>query len=537
MIDRSNRTFISSVLFLDIVEYTRQPVAQQIRLKNQFNSLVSELIADIAESDRIILDTGDGAALSFLGDPEDALFVAVKLRDALREKQLQEFPDLHIRMGINLGPVKLLKDINGRPNLIGDGINVAQRVMSFAAPDQILVSRSFYEVVSCLSTEYSQLFNYQGTQKDKHVREHELYEIGFSDKPLPASPNLSSTQLVSRLNRDDLPPLPAGWDPAALEPIEAALTAYVGALAKGLVRVQAAKTKDPAALREALAAQIPSVDDRNAFLAKIAAAATGNGEAKTTATPNAEFVGKGEAAADTPGKASGRGDARPLETIAVPVLVRDPARPRRRLNPRIAAATGVAALVLVAALIIILANRPSSKSEATVATTAGSVPPVPVPSSEQTSVAGSITAPPTTAIPEPGSTSTPAPDNDTAKTEAPKAVKKAEKKPRNTPAPVVADTKPAPTPVPVAAAPKAPDKPVAPVVKPGTIVFQVNMQADLWVDGVKVGDSTSMKRYALAPGSHRVEVRHCGFPPQDFIRDINVVSEQNHPMEARCTSS
>src|SRR5271165_3278135 len=109
MIDRSNRTFISSVLFLDIVEYTRQPVAQQIRLKNQFNSLVSELIADIAESDRIILDTGDGAALSFLGDPEDALFVAVKLRDALREKQRQEFPDLHIRMGINLGPVKLLK--------------------------------------------------------------------------------------------------------------------------------------------------------------------------------------------------------------------------------------------------------------------------------------------------------------------------------------------------------------------------------------------------------------------------------------------
>jgi hypothetical protein len=43
-----------------------------------------------------------------------------------------------------------------------------------------------------------------------------------------------------------------------------------------------------------------------------------------------------------------------------------------------------------------------------------------------------------------------------------------------------------------------------------------------------------MKRYTLAPGSHRVEVRHCGFPPQDFIREFDVVSGQSYPMDARC---
>jgi hypothetical protein len=62
-------------------------------------------------------------------------------------------------------------------NIIGDGINVAQRVMSFADPGQLLVSRSFYEVVSCLSRDYMNLFRHEGSRTDKHVREHEVYSV------------------------------------------------------------------------------------------------------------------------------------------------------------------------------------------------------------------------------------------------------------------------------------------------------------------------------------------------------------------------
>ena len=82
MPERANRTFICSVLFLDIAEYSRKPVSEQIQLKDQFNALIAEAIRDIAPNDRIILDTGDGVAINFLGDPEDALFVAMSLRDA-----------------------------------------------------------------------------------------------------------------------------------------------------------------------------------------------------------------------------------------------------------------------------------------------------------------------------------------------------------------------------------------------------------------------------------------------------------------------
>ena len=82
-----------------------------------------------------------------------------------------------MRSGVNLGPVRLVKDLNGQMNIIGDGINVAQRVMSFSRPGQLLVSRSFYEVVSCLSRDYANLFHHEGSRTDKHVREHEVYSV------------------------------------------------------------------------------------------------------------------------------------------------------------------------------------------------------------------------------------------------------------------------------------------------------------------------------------------------------------------------
>jgi hypothetical protein len=180
MPERANRTFICSVLFLDIAEYSKKPVSEQIQLKDRFNTLIAESIRDIAPNDRIILDTGDGVAVNFLGDPEDALFVAMSLRESFAPKA-GEPPNLPARIGINLGPVRLVRDLNSQPNIIGDGINVAQRVMGFAEPGQILVSRSYYEVVLHISEGYTKLFNYEGSRTDKHVREHEVYSVGYTN--------------------------------------------------------------------------------------------------------------------------------------------------------------------------------------------------------------------------------------------------------------------------------------------------------------------------------------------------------------------
>lgn len=179
MEDRGNKTIMCSVLFLDIAEYSKKSVSGQISLKDRFNSYLSKAIGDVPQTDRIILDTGDGAAINFLGDVEDALKVALSLRESMLNEDPHMDPPLLVRMGINLGPVRLMRDINGQPNIVGDGINVAQRVMGFADISQILVSRSYYDAVSRLSPTYAGMFHYQGSRTDKHVREHEIYAIGY----------------------------------------------------------------------------------------------------------------------------------------------------------------------------------------------------------------------------------------------------------------------------------------------------------------------------------------------------------------------
>jgi hypothetical protein len=201
MIARDNRTFICSVVYYDIADYSTKSVDVQIRLKDQLNRFTTEAIKNVAVNDRILLDTGDGTAICFLGDPEDALFVAMNLRDAVlnASDQFTEYP-LLVRFGINLGPVKLVNDINNQKNIIGDGVNVGQRVMSFAEPGQILVSRSYYEVVSCLTQEYAKLFNYLGMRSDKHIRKHEIYSIlRTSDQEITAPSAESSMQDTARI--------------------------------------------------------------------------------------------------------------------------------------------------------------------------------------------------------------------------------------------------------------------------------------------------------------------------------------------------
>ena len=170
--ERTGRTFVCSVLFLDIVEYSKKPIGDQLQTKERFNVQVSQAIAEVPPEDRIILDTGDGVAVSFLGDPEDTLCVALALAPAFSASGA-----IPTRIGINLGPVRLTRDINGQPNIIGDGINVAQRVMSFAQPGQILVSRGYHEVLTRIAEDYAGLFAYQGSRTDKHVREHEIFEL------------------------------------------------------------------------------------------------------------------------------------------------------------------------------------------------------------------------------------------------------------------------------------------------------------------------------------------------------------------------
>ena len=258
MSEKQGRTWLCSVVFVDIAGYTRLPVAGQVAIKTRLEDHLADAVTDVPTGERIIVDTGDGAAICFLSDPEVAMFAALSLRERTTGKEA-----LALRIGINLGPIKVVKGLNGQLNPLGDGINNAQRVMSFAQPNQILVSRSFYDVIACLSKEYAQLFHYIGMRTDKHVREHWVYEV-----VLPGAAETVHTLLTRSLEVPDSEELArrTGWDRHLLASVAEDLAQHIGPLAQVLVKRAAVHESTLDGLRQRLADAIPDEAHRSAFL-------------------------------------------------------------------------------------------------------------------------------------------------------------------------------------------------------------------------------------------------------------------------------
>jgi class 3 adenylate cyclase len=270
MFERAGRTVICSVVFIDIVGYSKTPVSQQVAMKTRLNEMIAQAMSGVVESERLILDTGDGAALCFLGDPEDALFAATEVNSAVKLDAGDATQTL--RIGINLGPIKVVTDLNGQPNAVGDGINVAQRIMSFAGENEILVSRSFYEVVARLSEGNERLFQYLGIRKDKHIREHQVYAFGLAGSH--AAPGAESGADPAALaahprNSETEPPATALALPASdLAEAERGLAKRIGPLAGVLVKRAAQSAKGRGDFYQTIAVAIPDGADRADFLAE-----------------------------------------------------------------------------------------------------------------------------------------------------------------------------------------------------------------------------------------------------------------------------
>ncbi|MGB8341697.1 MAG: adenylate/guanylate cyclase domain-containing protein [Chthoniobacterales bacterium] len=133
------RLEIAHVLFLDIVGYSKLLTDEQSEALQELNHVVRNTeAAREAEAARqlTVLPTGDGVAMVFTGSVEEPVECALEISRALRAQ-----PTLPVRMGIHSGPVHQVKDANGRDNIAGVGINIAQRVMDCGDAGHILVSK------------------------------------------------------------------------------------------------------------------------------------------------------------------------------------------------------------------------------------------------------------------------------------------------------------------------------------------------------------------------------------------------------------
>src|SRR5262245_25748204 len=177
---------VGHILFLDIVGYSKLLSDEQKELVQDLNQIVRETeqfrVAE-AEGKLTRLPTGDGMVLVFRNNPEAPVECALEIR-----KALQSHPKLQVRMGIHSGPVNPVADVNDQSNLLGAGINVAQRVMYCGDAGHILLSKNFAEHLEHYAYWRSRLHDLGEVQVKHGVRIPvvNLYADQFGNPALPA---------------------------------------------------------------------------------------------------------------------------------------------------------------------------------------------------------------------------------------------------------------------------------------------------------------------------------------------------------------
>ncbi|MDH4326847.1 MAG: hypothetical protein OEZ09_05590 [Betaproteobacteria bacterium] len=178
MAESSSRTLVCSVLFAELEGYAHLPVGEQERRKRLLKAMVAQEVVQVPMAERIVHDIETGIAVAFLVNAEAALASVIGLQAGAGT--------LPLRLGLNLGTVHVVRDLNGNTTIVGEGVNDAQRVAAHAAVGQVLAAGAFREVVARLSPAHAAVFRVVALRSDARGREHELFEVQFDRRVAPA---------------------------------------------------------------------------------------------------------------------------------------------------------------------------------------------------------------------------------------------------------------------------------------------------------------------------------------------------------------
>lgn len=134
--------FDNKILFCDVIGFSKRDPIEQSRIQAALNRTVGRIIQrlDTPLEERLIaLPTGDGMVLNFLAsDPDIHLRAALILLETLAADSGNLA--IGLRVGLNTDVDSWVLDINGKRNVVGRGINTAQRVMDLGSHAQILMN-------------------------------------------------------------------------------------------------------------------------------------------------------------------------------------------------------------------------------------------------------------------------------------------------------------------------------------------------------------------------------------------------------------
>lgn len=175
-------------VFSDVEAFTREDRSREAQVEI-IDALNNAFMAATEYHDGIIfLPTGDGICLG-ITDPTAPfdlhLQVALRVLEEMHnwsENQGMDNRKCRIRMGLNEAVDQLITDINGNSNLIGAGINHAQRVMSLADGNQIAVSQATFDSLFTSDNYRDKFFAFEGPTKQRPIIAY-LYRDVLYHKP------------------------------------------------------------------------------------------------------------------------------------------------------------------------------------------------------------------------------------------------------------------------------------------------------------------------------------------------------------------
>lgn len=177
-ITRNYHWFFTDIVAASDPTMTTVEQARRILLLNRLIEN-SDVFKQRDPQSTLVLPTGDGMAIGFDDSPEKPLLLAMEVHKGLRRynQSRKKENQVQIRIGLENGPVYMIRDINGNENVWGPGIIMARRVMDLADKMNILASARFAADVRSLKSEYRQMMHLIGDYKIKHGDRISIYNI------------------------------------------------------------------------------------------------------------------------------------------------------------------------------------------------------------------------------------------------------------------------------------------------------------------------------------------------------------------------
>ncbi|MBV6459229.1 MAG: hypothetical protein HONBIEJF_02374 [Fimbriimonadaceae bacterium] len=188
------------ILFLDIVGSSKLAPAEQLSVSSELNSIVSNTESFRAATDQnnlVCRPVGDGMALVFFSGIDAPFQCAMEIDRAIRPH-----PTLKLRMGIHCGPGHVVRDINGRIDIVGDAMIRAKRIMDVGDSGHVLLSDTAAQALESFP-EHTAKIRLLGTAEGKHGLSLVVWSLVAPGLGNPRPPKAIVDHLIDRFSENE----------------------------------------------------------------------------------------------------------------------------------------------------------------------------------------------------------------------------------------------------------------------------------------------------------------------------------------------